>query len=120
MKLTDTIEIVVGTHAGTYRETVPAKRYGRLAVHKDIVQGKRQLWKVSHPSSGLMVLGELTLKAAVAIAKELQHLPEWDDPRITEGYTGKTAALFNKLTYAVDEARKFHTDGGTRLVQEAA
>lgn len=114
MRLTDTIEVQVSTVAKRWRETVPAKRFGALAVHKDLMQGKRQLWRITHVNSGLRVLGEIPLKAALAIAKELQAMPEWEDPRLLEGSNAGNVELFKKLASAVLEARAFHTAGGTR------
>lgn len=112
MRLTDTVDVAMFTAAKRWRETVPAKRYGLLAVHKDLVQGKRQLWRISHVSSGMRVLGELSLKAAVAIAKELQALPEWAEPTLCTDNPDRQ--ILTKLACAVREARDFHIAGGTR------
>jgi hypothetical protein len=68
MRLTDGIEITVGTWRRgkriTSKEVVPAKLFGPLAVHRDVVEGKRQTWKVTHVATGLLVSGEMTLKGA--------------------------------------------------------
>lgn len=118
MNLTDTIQITVSKYTGrrrvTVKEDVPAKIYGPLAVHHDVIYGKRQTWKVTHVATGLCVSGELTLKAAVAIAKELKHLPEWQEPTLGEGRTAANGPVFDKLASAVIEARRFHTGGGVR------
>lgn len=118
MRLTDTVEVAMHTAAKRWREAVPAKRYGQLAVHKDIVQGKRQLWRITHVGSGMRVLGELTLKASVAIVKELQVLPEWTEPTLCTDNPDRQ--ILAKLACAVREARDFHTAGGVRLSKEAA
>lgn len=112
MRLTDTIHVLMSTAAKRWREPTPAKVYGPLAVHKDIVQGKRQLWRITHVASGMRVLGELTLKAAVAIAKELQAMPEWSEPTLCTDEPDRQ--VLAKLACAVREARDFHTAGGTR------
>ena len=119
MNLTDTIEIKVskyrrGKPALILRETVPAKIYGPLAIHHDVAYGKRQTWKITHIATGLCVSGELTLKAAVAIAKELKALPEWQEPTLGEGRTATNGAVFDSLANAVIEARRFHTGAGVR------
>lgn len=123
MNLTDTIDITVRVYKGkktvSAKETVPAKVYGPLALHKDICTGKRQLWRVTHIATGLRVLGELPLNAAIAIVKELKGLPEWQDPRLADGYCAGTTALFDKLVAAVKEAQRFHCEGGTRVVEAA-
>lgn len=118
MKLTDTVDVLMSTVAKRWRETVPAKRYGLLAVHKDIMQGKRQLWRISHVGSGMRVVGELSLKAATAIAKELQDMPEWHDPTIATDNPNREA--LSKLANAVREARDFHAGLGVRPLNEAA
>lgn len=114
MRLTDTIHVRMSTVAKRWLEPTPAKIYGALAVHKDIVQGKRQLWRITHVASGMRVLGELTLKAAVAMAKELQALPEWAEPTLCTDDPDRQ--ILSKLACAVREARDFHTAGGTREV----
>lgn len=122
MNLSDNIEISVGTRVGrktvVSKEAVPAKIYGPLAVHKDIVQGKRQTWRITHIASGLRVCGELTLKAAAGIAKDLRDLPEWQDPTIATENPNRD--VLSKLANAVIEARAFHTGGGTRSAQVAS
>tara|TARA_R110000868_G_scaffold86528_1_gene242679 strand:+ start:109 stop:465 length:357 start_codon:yes stop_codon:yes gene_type:complete len=118
MKLTDTIKIHVSTAAKREWEEHPAKIYGLLAVHKDLVQGKRQLWSISHVGSGFRVVGELALKAAVAIAKELEGMPEWQDPTIATDNPNRE--VLSKLANAVCEARNFHAGLGVRLIAEAA
>ena len=128
MKLTDTIKIrcTVTKRDGRKRiETVemldePCKLYGPLALHKDFHAGRVQLWKITHVATGLRVVGEIPLKPAVAIVKELKDLPEWHDPRIHEGHTAETAPLFNKLRDVVLEARDFHAGLGVRALKEAA
>lgn len=116
MNLTDTIQITVSKYTGKRRvvakEDVPAKLYGPLAIHHDVVYGKRQTWKISHVASGLAVCTELTLKAAVAIAKELKDLPEWQEP--TLGTDNPNREAHAKLANAVIEARRFHTGAGVR------
>jgi hypothetical protein len=110
MNLTDSIEIAVGTwkRGGQVvsKEAVPAKLYGPLAVHRDVMQGKRRLWRVTHVASGLMVSGEMTLKAAVSMAKGLQHLPEWQDVRLADGWSTATKDVFDTLSRAVLEVRQ--------------
>jgi hypothetical protein len=118
MKLTDTVKIRVSTVAKREWETHPSRNYGQLAVHKDLVQGKKQLWRISHVDSGFRVVGELTLKAATAIAKELQDMPEWQDPTIATDNPNRE--VLNKLANAVREARDFHAGLGVRLIAEAA
>lgn len=114
MKLTDTVDVSMYTAAKRWKEPTPAKVYGPLAVHKDLVQGKRQLWRITHVASGMRVLGELTLKAAVTITKELKDLPEWQEPTLcTDDPDRRVLAT---LSCAVREARDFHTAGGTREV----
>lgn len=112
MKLTDTIHVSMHTAAKRWKESISAKCYGPIAVHKDLVQGKRQLWRITHAASGMRVLGELTLKAAVAIAKELQDMPEWAEPTLCTDDPDRK--ILSKLACAVREARDFHTAGGTR------
>ena len=116
MKLT--IKIRVSTAAKRGWEEHPAKIYGLLAVHKDLVQGKRQLWRITHVGggSGMRVLGELTHKAAVAIAKELEGMPEWQDPTIATDNPNRE--VLSKLANAVREARNFHAGLGVRLIAE--
>ena len=41
MRMTDTVDVLMSTVAKRWKETVPAKIYGPLAVHKDLVQGSR-------------------------------------------------------------------------------
>lgn len=118
MKLTDTVRIRISTVAMREWEEHPAKLYGPLAVHKDLVQGKRQLWRISHVGSGMRVVGELSLKAATAIAKELQDMPEWNDPTIATDNPNREA--LSKLANAVREARDFHAGLGVRPLNEAA
>ena len=128
MKLTDTIQIRVARWERKGRKQVqvteladePAKIYGPLALHKDFHAGRIQLWRITHIGTGLRVIGEIPLKAAVAIVKELKDLPEWHDPRIHEGHTAETAPLFNKLRDVVLEARNFHAGLGVRPLKEAA
>lgn len=110
MNLTDTIQITATVSIGrgkyaTDKVSVPAKIYGPLAVHKDIVVGRVQQWKVTHVPTGLGLGGELHLKAAVALAKALKDMPEWHDPRLVEGRKATNAGLFDKLVGAVKEAR---------------
>jgi hypothetical protein len=117
MQLRDTVDILVSKDPVVSREAVPAKIYGALAVHKDIVQGKRQLWKISHIRSGLSIGGEMTLKAAVGMAKDLADLPEWQHPCVGSDPASRNAAnrpILDRLFLAVREARAFHTGGGTR------
>lgn len=118
MKLTDTIKIRVSTVAKREWEEHPAKIYGQLAVHKDLVQGKRQLWRITHVGSGLRVVGELSLKAVTAIAKELQDMPEWQDPTIATDNPNRE--VLSKLANAVREARDFHAGGGVRPIAQVA
>lgn len=118
MKLTDTVHISMHTAAKRWREPTPAKCYGLLAVHKDLVQGKRQLWRISHVNSGMRVLGELSLKAAVAIAKELQAMPEWAEPTLCTDDPDRQ--ILAKLACAVREARDLHAGLGVRTTTEAA
>lgn len=116
MRLSDSIEIRVSQPAGRgkrvmAKESIPAKLYGPLAVHRDIMQGKRQLWKVTHVASGCGVLGELTLKAAVAVAKDLRDLPGWADPSLGTGRTAENIEVYAALYEAVREARRKHVGG---------
>ena len=116
MNLRDTIDIVVRENRVVSREAVPAKIYGALAVHRDIVQGKRQLWKVSHVRSGLSIGGEMTLKAAVGMAKDLADLPAWHEPCVgnDQPTNAATRPILDRLFLAVREARAFHTGAGVR------
>lgn len=122
MKLTDTIEITVSKYRGPRRsplrvkEQVPAKIYGPLAVHRDVRVGLKQQWKVTHVATGLRITGELTQKAAVAIAKELKDLPQWHEPTLGEGRTAANAAVFEALSKKVNEAMAFHVHGYAREV----
>lgn len=125
MKLTDTIDVTVYTGSGKNRvpakETVPAKRYGALALHKGYHAGPIKNWTVTHVATGLRVVGEIPLKAAVAIIKDVKDLPEWNDPRLAEGMNAGNKALFDKIGAAVKEAKRFHLEGGTRpAASEAA
>lgn len=112
MKLTDTIKIQVSTAAKRSWDNVPAKIYGPLAVHKDIMQGKRQLWRVTHIYTGLRVLGELSLKQAAALAKEMKDFPEWEEPTLGDGRTADNAIVFERLYFKVRQARHTHLEGG--------
>ena len=113
MKLTDTIQTRISTVAKREWETQPAKIYGPLAVHKDIVQGRQQLWRITHVASGMRVLGELTLKASVAITKELQGMPEWQEPTLCTDDPDRK--VLSKLANAVREARDFHCNSIARV-----
>lgn len=112
MNLTDTIKIQVSTAAKRTWDDVPAKIYGPLALHKDIVQGKRQLWRITHIRTGLRVLGELSLKDATAIIKDLRSLPEWEEPTLGDGRTAENGEVFDRLYFKVRQARHTHLEGG--------
>jgi hypothetical protein len=124
MKLTDTLDITVYAGSGKNRvpakETVPAKLYGPLALHKGYHAGAIKNWTVTHVATGLRVVGEIPLKAAVAIIKDVKDMPEWRDARLAEGMNAGNKAIFDKIVAAVLEAKRFHLEGGTRPIEVAA
>jgi hypothetical protein len=106
VKLTGTIELSMHKRERGrvvyYREAVPAKHFGPLAVHRDVMYGKRQTWKITHVATGLGVAGELTLKAAVGMARALRDLPEWADPHLAGDVSLERTCVIARLARAVE------------------
>jgi hypothetical protein len=91
-------------------EQVPARFYGPLAVKKDSDATKysKASYSITHRPTGLRVAGELNLNQAIRIAKQLQDMPEWNEPSLGEGRTAANTALFDRLRDAVVEAKRDH------------
>lgn len=115
MQFPDTVTIKVQKRVSarktiTVEEQHPARFYGPLAVRMEAEATKRSKasYGVTHRATGLRVVGEVNLQQAIRIAKDLQDMPEWNEPTLGEGRTIGNTAIMDRLREATLDARRRH------------